>query len=108
MQAARWGCHRPAIARSGRGAKQADACRLGDREDGGVFQSPLDGDSVEALLDGVDPAYGYDAVDVADLFLDGGGPQQEPGAGLPKRLHERGVLELAHQLRPDVLRIKPM
>jgi hypothetical protein len=88
--------------------KQALARSLGDRQHRGMLQPPLHRDRVEALQDGVDSPDRRHAVEVPDLLLDRRVRHEQAGARLSEGLHQRRVLELPDQLRPDTLLLEPL
>ena len=73
-----------------------------------MLDPPLVGDGVEALADGVDAADRHDAILPADLGGNRRRADEDAGALLAERLHQRAVVELADDGRPDAGRLEPV
>ena len=81
--------------------KKLRSSRFGEGQYGWMFESALDSDCIEPLNDVWCPAQNFQAVLVADLFLNGGWSGDDAVLCLGEDFHQRCVFEIANDFRSD-------
>ena len=83
-------------------------CCLADRHDCVMSNPAFGGDRVELLDHGINSSDFNHFILRANMLDDGSRRDEQPGSRLAKGLHQRTVVKLANDARPNIVGFKPL